>query len=342
MNEINRNTSSVTVKHISSKTIADIPLPLPPSNEQKRIVTKVKTLFAERTTALDALVKANFLLQKFRQSVLIRAFNGDLTKKAINHNDSGKILLERIKKAKKQRITGKMQESLYHVEALYKIPDDWVWASVDEICWKVTDGEHNKPQTVAKGVPLLSAKNIRDGYLDFRDVDFVTENIAEKCLKRCNPELGDILIVCVGATIGRTSIVIAPRRFCLQRTVGLLKPVKEEILTEYLYYFLKSGACQNQINSFIRATAIPHFNIDKMKKISVPIPSVTEQKIIVEKISKLFNLANKIQKDTKIAFEKVNAFDQALLAKAFRGELVPQDPDDEPSSVLLERIKAQS
>ena len=104
--------------------------------------------------------------------------------------------------------------------------NQWRQVALEEVCSKITDGEHQTPKRQATGKMLLSAKNVRDGFIDYRDHDLISESDFQKCCTRCDAKPNDILIVCVGATIGRTAIVREKTEFALVRSVALFASKK--------------------------------------------------------------------------------------------------------------------
>ena len=120
--------------------------------------------------------------------------------------------------------------------------------SLSEVCIQITDGEHATPPRVEEQeIPLATAKNVRDGYLDMRFTDFVTRVTADYCWKRCKPSDGDVLMVCVGATTGRVCRLVLPPDMVIVRSVALLRPNGEILDSRFLEYALESRETQEQI-----------------------------------------------------------------------------------------------
>jgi type I restriction enzyme, S subunit len=338
---------------VPKESLLNLDFPLPPINEQKRIVLKIEELFKESKSAREALDKIPQIMKRFRQSVLTKAFRGELIPQDPNDESTEKLLTkiqnERKKKwEEKLRAKGKdLMKFKYEKpepidsEGLIELPDGWIWTSAKQVCSKVTDGEHNKPKTYSTGIPMLTAKNVRDNFLDFNNTDYVDKEESVKFLARCNPEFGDVLVVCVGATTGRTSPVSTEKKFVLGRSVALLKPIHSILETRFLSYFLQSHIGQEQFRNLKKATAQEHIFINQFEDMAVPITSLKGQTQIVSKIDEFFSFADQIEKSVEEAKGRADKIDQSILAKAFRGDLVPQDPNDEPASLLLERIKQE-
>ncbi len=175
---------------------------------------------------------------------------------------------------------------------LPRIPKRWQWASLDSLCAQITDGEHIQPPYQANGVPMLSAKHVRDGYVTLDNAGLISEEAFLKSIKRCRPTNGDILIVSVGATTGRSAIVADCPPFAIVRSVLLLKPV---IPSEYLLWWLKSPWAFTWMTQASGASAQPHLYIRDLKRMPVPIPSFAEQLRIVARINKLVVLVDQLE-----------------------------------------------
>src|SRR5206468_327194 len=147
------------------------------------------------------------------------------------------------------------------------LPDGWCWASADQLCAQITDGEHIQPRYQPTGRPMLSAKNVRDGYVDFGDIDFIDDNSFVNCLRRCAPTENDVLIVSVGATTGRAGIVGRCEPFSIVRSVLLLRPL---VAPRYLLRWIQSPWCQRYISRASGSSAQAHLYIGDTKRIPVP------------------------------------------------------------------------
>jgi type I restriction enzyme S subunit len=322
---LHSNQRGTGIPHVDPEIFWNISVPVPPLPEQHRIVIKLDSLMERVDRNKKRLDKIPVLLKRFRQSVLATAVSGRLTEDW----------------REKNTIKVGFLEPGNHEEQLFTIPETWEFSIANKVCDKITDGEHNTPQRKNEGKILLSAKNIRDGFIDYTDIDFISEEDFEKCVKRCNPEVGDVLIVSVGATIGRTAIKRENVEFGIVRSVGLFKPNKEKILGEYLLHVLRAPIIQKFISEESQGTAQPCFYIHKMEIVPIPLPPILEQHEIIHRVAQLFSLADKIESRYNKAKAVIDKLPQSILAKAFRGELVPQDPNDEPASVLLERIREE-
>ena len=245
----------------------------PPRPLQRQIVAEIEKQFTRLEAGVAGLrcVQAN--LKRYRAAVLKAACDGKLvpteaelarerekvaaacrrggseenqsrdgsaTQEGPGYETSAQ-LLDRILTDRRQKWSGKgkyKQPEKPDTTNLPPLPKGWAWGSLDQICTKITDGEHLSPKTVREGVFLLSAKDVREHGVQLDDPKFVSSKDAAQFRKRCDPELGDVLIVSRGATIGRISVVQTTETFCLMGSVILIKSDKN-VLGKYLAVCLR-------------------------------------------------------------------------------------------------------
>ncbi|MBK9220472.1 MAG: restriction endonuclease subunit S [Uliginosibacterium sp.] len=203
---------------------------------------------------------------------------------------------------------------------------------------KITDGEHISPPLSESGIPLVSAKDVREWGVDFSDTKYVSEQFAETSRKRCDPEKNDVLVVSRGATVGRTCLVSTNQPFCLMGSVLLFKPNLALVLPRYFASVLSSPLGLEQLTKASGATAQAAIYIRDAKNLAVQLPPLEEQREIVRRVEILFAFADRLEARLTTARKQAEQLTPVLLAKAFRGELVPQDPNDEPATELLKRL----
>jgi type I restriction enzyme, S subunit len=161
-----------------------------------------------------------------------------------------------------------------------QLPSEWQMVSIEKIANKVTDGEHITPERSESGILLLSARNVQNGYLSLKDVDYIPEHEYQRIIKRCHPEYGDVLISCSG-TIGRVCIVPQNIRFTLVRSAALIKP-SDKINASFLSNVLRSNFVQNQILRALNQSAQANLFINHINSLVIPLPPLLEQCRIAE------------------------------------------------------------
>lgn len=345
--------------NISKYKIVRTPAPLPPLEEQKRIVAKVDQLMALcdeleekqsrqrkrrinlNNSALDALLNAqdadecnehwqricdNFdllydhpeTLGKLRSSILQLAISGKLVSnnpKNLSVDELKQEIQTSRKKGVKKAGRGKPVTRTLKDSELYDLHSNWNWKDIDEVTLVVTDGEHSTPPRVpTAGIPMATAKNVRDGFMDLTVTDYVNKETAEKCWKRCHPQHDDILMVCVGATTGRLTVIKNPDDFVLVRSVALVRPLADLILSEYLALSLRSPLGQKQIWDGVKQAAQPCLYINRIKGIMVPVPPYEEQVQIINKVDQLMTLCDELEHKLNKTQSKAEKYAEAVVA----------------------------
>ena len=300
----------VNINNLKKDHFEKLVLPLAPLNEQKRIADKLDSILARVDACRERLDRIPVILKRFRQAVLAAATSGKLT--------------ENWRQGKNK----------------------WILLKAEDICEWITKGTTPPKSSMYEengDVPYIKVYNLCfDGELDFTiKPTFVDKVTHEVLLKRSKVFPGDVLMNIVGPPLGKVSIV--PNSFSewnINQAIAVFR-VKGKIYNRFLAYFLM---CDSTIVGLIKkskATA-GQFNLtlEICRQIEVPLPSMEEQHEIVRRVEALFAYADRIEARYHAARARVDKLTPAILAKAFRGELVPQDPNDEPASVLLERIRA--
>ena len=204
-------------------------------------------------------------------------------------------------------------------EEKYSLQEGWVWTTLETICYKITDGSHNPPSKQEKGIPMLSARNIENYTINFdKDVRYISEEDYKNEKQRTNIEKGDVLLTIVG-TIGRVSIVEQAKKFAIQRSVALLKPVM--VSNKYLMYYLSSPIAQKTLIDNAKGTAQKGVYLSSLKDINVPITSLGEQNAIISQIDLLFSKLEEAESVLIKASTELKIYRQALLRNAFEGLL---------------------
>ena len=336
-----------------------LPFPLCPLEEQKRIVAKLDAAFTHLDTLKAKLRRIPELLKSFRQAVLTQAVTGKLTEEWRQTSikiESGSCLIERIKqlidlrfieecekadnegrrRPKDQRKNKRAKE--YDID-LPELPTTWDYSRIEEISYLVTDGTHHTPKYKDSGVTFLSVKNVRPFKTLLHDIKFISREEHEELIKRCKPEKGDILYTKVGATFGYAALNMLDFEFSIFVSLALIKPVKELLDCKYVELTMNSDVIFRQARERVSGIGTPDLHLIEIRDFKFPVPPLEEQKEIVKKVDVLFAKADAIEAQYLSLKEKIDKLPQALLAKAFRGELVPQDEADEPASLLLEKIQ---
>ena len=209
----------------------------------------------------------------------------------------------------------------------------------------VRDGTHDTPSYVSSGYPLITGKDFYNGYFDLSKTQYISTTDYEVICQRSKVDVGDIIFSMIGGNIGSQILITEDNYFEMAiKNVALFKHYEKGMINElYLSYFLQSRVVD--FKSIASGGAQSFVSLKQLRNYLIPIPSYPEQLRIVSRIEDIMPIADKYEK-SQDSLEKLNAeiFDKikkSVLQEAIQGRLVPQDPNDEPTSTLLERIKAE-
>lgn len=268
----------------------------------------------------DTLFTTEHSIDQLKQTILQLAVMGKLVPQNPSDEPASE-LLKKIAAEKAQLIKeGKIKKEkplpeITDEEKPFELPSGWEWVRPDEFSIKITDGEHFKPTTSDSGIYFLSAKDVRDDGVALDDPLYVSQDVADKALARCNPEFGDLLIVSRGATVGRMCKVNITDVFCLLGSVILIKPTSQ-VLSDYLTVALKSPFTFYQLINASGSTAQPAIYLRDLKKIVIAMPSLNEQHRIVTKVDELMALCDTLKTNLQNAQTTQLALADALVEQA--------------------------
>ncbi|MBK8448498.1 MAG: restriction endonuclease subunit S [Saprospiraceae bacterium] len=242
----------------------------------------------------------------------------------------------------KQPVEIELGDRTKGVDELFELPEKWLWVALDSCVWSVSDGPHFSPNYVEKenGISFISSRNISYDKIDFRDSKYVSETDHKELIRRGKPENDDILVTKGGKT-GIAHKVNTDIEFSIWVHVALLKLIKKYVDADYLRDVLTSDFLYRQSQAQTHGVGNQDLGLTRMIFMTIPLPPLEEQKEIAKRVKQLFAYSEKLEARYIKAKTMIDKLPQSILAKTFRGELVAQDPNDEPASVLLERIKKE-
>lgn len=241
-------------------------------------------LLLDRPEAVDAL----------EQTILQLAVRGLLVPQDPN-DEPASVLLEQVRSEGDRQAAasgvrfGRSSSSAEDDDTHLNLPASWTGVRLSDICTVITDGEHATPARCADPtqVPLVTAKNVRSESMDYTRTDFVPRQVAEQCWRRCKPEAGDILMVSVGATLGRLCVLREPIEMVLVRSVTLLRPAAGGVDANYLALHLMSPGSQSEIWASVKQSAQPCLYLAKSDALRIALPPHREQLRIVSRVTEL-------------------------------------------------------
>ncbi|TCT61577.1 restriction endonuclease subunit S [Vibrio crassostreae] len=353
-----------TFKAVSGQFLKELDIKVAPLAEQKRIVEKLDEVLAKVDTIKARLDSIPNLLKRFRQSVLASAVSGKLTEEWRELNKPSFTNEEFRDAITKYRYQAWLNEKQKKYEEKGKIPKSDAWKN--KYVAPTFDGEHLETlpngwiQDVLEGLVYISARigwkglkaseytnegplflsvhGLNHGtYVELSEAFHISE---ERYLE--SPEImlknDDILLCKDGAGIGKIAIVKGLDEKASINSSLLLIRAGDFFDTKFLYYLLSGPKMQSLVHDRMTGSAVPHLFQRDVKEFILDVPPLIEQKEIVRLVDQYFAFAETIEAQVKKAQAKVDNLTQSILAKAFRGELVPQDPNDEPADKLLDRI----
>lgn len=369
---INEHTSSMTVKHLSSKTVNEIRLPLPPKNEQARIVEKLEELLSDLDDGVAELQAAQIKLTQYRQALLKSAVEGSLTEQWRAQNRSkitetgeqllARTLTERRERWEQQKLAefkekGKKPPKDWQkkypepvqpeISELPTLPDGWVWASVDQCTFDnsgITDGPFGSNLKTSHytetGPRVIRLQNIGDGIFH-EDKAHISESHYQKLLKHAI-ETGDTVVAMMGDELPRACRVpegVAPgivKADCARVRVnqGILNP-------ELLPYYLNSQPIRARTKSLVKGIGRPRINLSHIRGLAIPIAPMVEQQQILERLKSEEHSVSQNSTEIQQAISRCGVQRINILKDAFSGNLVEQVLTDEPANILLKKIQAQ-
>ena len=296
--------NQLSMRNISQRVLLETSVPLAPLNEQRRIAAKLDTTLAAVDACRQRLDGVAATLKRFRQAVLAAATSGELTREW--REERG-------------------------------LADSWKMKFLSEIADSRLGKMLDQGKNTGQLTPYLRNINVR--WFSFGLEDIQEIRLADKEIIDLDVRFGDLL-VCEGGEPGRCAVWRREdSKYTFQKALHRVRTSKH-LLADYLSFCLSNSANNGKLEQLFTGTTIKHLTGASLKKFQILLPSREEQEEIVDRVESLFTLADHLEARLTAARKVVDRLTPALLAKAFRGELVSQDPSDEPASVLLDRIRA--
>ena len=356
-----------TQKNISQTVIKTISFPLAPLPEQHRIVAKIESLFVRLDEGVAALQRAQANLERHRASVLKAAVEGRLTerwRREIPPGETGEDLLQRIL-AERRRLWGTEQLAKFEAKgrkpprnwkAKYKepvepdtrnlreLPDGWCWATVDQL-GRVIGGLTKNParRNLSLRLPYLRVANVYADEMRLDDIRTIGVTKAE--LDRVSLLPGDLLMVEGNGSadqIGRVALWDGTIKPCVHQNHLIKVRFGRYIRPRWSLMWLLSPAGRSTVLHRASSTSGLHtLSLSKVRSLPIPLPPRLEQAEAERVASTLRDATQIVEGGLGAGTTRAEALRQSILKCAFEGRLIPQDPADEPASVLLDGIRAQ-
>ena len=300
-----------------------------------------------------------------RQKILDLATRGKLVPQDPN-DEPASVLLERIRAEKQQMVKdGKLKpkdikndtiifvgEDNLHYEKFqdgsvkciedeipFEVPEGWSWARLNQI-FNFIDYRGSTPTKISSGVPLITAKNVKSGYIDYTVDDYISEDEYADRQQRGISCYGDILFT-TEAPLGNAAIADLDKFSAGQRLITFQHYGNQKLNNTNFLYFLLSDFFQNQLNANKTGSTVAGIKAAILKGLFLPVPPIEEQQRIAASCKNMFNMIEIVKNEQEDISKLISITKSKILDLAIRGKLVPQDPNDEPASVLLDRIQSE-
>ena len=340
---------------INQQFAPNVVVPIAPIGEQKRIVTQVEALLTQVNASRERLARVPAILKRFRQSVLAATYSGRLTaewREAQTDLEPASVLLERIRKERKANLGSRYKEPVApDMSELPEIPEGWEWVqlrSVSDIKGGVTKGERRREGLITLPTPYLRVANVQRGFLDLSEIKTIEATTKE--IEELRLLAGDILFNEGGDRdkLGRGWVWENQISDCIhQNHVFRARLLDARIQPKFISWYGNSTGSQYFVDQGKQTVNLASLSITKLGELPVPMPPTLEQAEIVRRVETLFALSDAIEKRVEAARIRAESLTQSILARAFRGELVPTEAElarlegreYETAEMLLERIQ---
>ncbi|MES9771677.1 restriction endonuclease subunit S [Priestia megaterium] len=327
----NENSSGINLPRVSPKSMNEMPFPLPPLNEQKRIAEKVERLLDKVEEAQQLIEEAKEAFELRRAAILDKAFRGKLTATWRKGHSKTEDISEYIMDLK--NITNLKKDS--EITPPYELPDGWCWAKIGDLFHvQIGSTPSRKIDEYWNGnYPWLSS-----GEVQFNNINTSREYVTELAVKEKRLKLapkGSVLFGMIGEGKTRGQVALLNIDAFHNQNVASIWVSETKIHSLYVYYWLMSRYMENRQNS--AGNNQPAYNKSRVQELLIPIAPLEEIEFIVKRLEKLLNLEEEVR--DLLSLEKViEQKKQAIISKAFRGELGTNDPDEESAIELLKEI----
>jgi type I restriction enzyme S subunit len=326
---INEYTSSVTVKHLSSRTLQELPLPIPDISVQRTVLARIDALFAEIDDGEAALAEARAGVETYRKSLLKAAVTGELTADWRRDNpqaETGEDLLRRILAERRARWEAdpKNRKKKYvepqepDFDQLPVLPDSWRWATISEITSQSTYGTSVKCDVNPAGVPVIRMGNIQDETLDLSNMKYTSHADGLPIL-----EVGDILFNRTNSAelLGKSAVYsgeLRPCSFASYIVAIRVSQVRPHFIASWINsIYGRAWIAENKSQQVGQA----NLSAGKLMSMPVPIPPLAEQDAALQKLGAALVAVRSQVSASSLAESNVSTLRQSILSAAFRGDL---------------------
>ena len=347
---------STAIPGLNRDDYGDLRIALAPLPEQHRIVAEIEKQFSRLDASVAALKRAQVNLKRYRSSVLKAACEGKLVStEAQLARDEGReyepadrlldrILVERrVQWASQPKRRGRYKEpAAPDTSALPELPEGWVWVTVGQLSARIQYGTSSKANSDPAGIPVLRMGNIQNGNLDFSDLKYLPARDSE--VQKTLLDHGDLLFNRTNSAelVGKSAVFNGEMSPACFASYLIRVSFVDGFLPEFGCTYINSNHGRRYISQ-ARSQQVGQANVNgtKLAAMPIPLPPLAEQLRIVAEVERRLSIIQQAEAAVEANLKRADRLRQSILKQAFTGKLVPQDPNDEPASVLLERIRSE-
>lgn len=354
-NELYTKAHGSGMVHVTKGKFEATSVNIPPLETQQAIVNKIETLFAEIDAGIGCLKTAEQQLKQYRQALLKNAFNGELTKQwRVEYAESlpsAAELLEQIQTAREQHHAQQLADwqsavknweengkqgkkpskpktptqAVQFEEDFADLPNGWGVMKLDNLSKYITDGDHQAPPKTSDGIPFITISNInkKDFSINFSDTFFVGEDYYTQLSETRKAKKGDILYTVTGS-FGIPVMVDFDKKFCFQRHIGVIAPLKKVCSQKWLFYILQTPQIFKQAEQLSTGTAQKTVALSSLRNFGIPYCSLAEQTQIVTILESKLTACDQLATELATQLKQAELLKQAVLKAAFSGSLLEQ------------------
>ncbi len=341
--------TGTTIKHLTRQSLAGYEVGIPPKREQQRIADKLDAVLARADACRERLDRVPDILKHFRQAVLAAATAGNLTESWRSNDPTradASILADVLHRAHEAAGGHKAGNAAPPTDGVHDLSADmfparWQLLTLRDLVLPdrpITYGILKPGPEIESGVPYLRVADFPNERLELSNIRRTSPEIDQQ-FKRSRLRSGDLLMSIRGS-VGRLIVIPESLEAANITQDSARLSIQPAVNRDLVLWYLRSELAQTRMKGATKGVAVRGVNIGDVRALQVPLPSRDEQDEIVRCVESLFAYADRLEARYSAARAQVERLTPALLAKAFRGELVAQDPNDEPAAVLLARIRA--
>ena len=350
--ELGQLNKATAIPGLNRNDAYDLKIKVPPIAEQKRIADKLECLLAKVDACKARLDKVPGIIKRFRQSVLADAVSGKLTEDWRENSKTSDVnrSIEEAEKRKKGLLKIKVKKGWDKHLKLHSIPETWAWIAnhrlaedkSNSICAGPFGTIFKAKDFRVEGVPIIFLRHVKEEGFNQNKPRYMDRTVWKKFHQEYSIYGGELLVTKLGDPPGESCTFPSTVGTAMVTPDVLKMDVDTSIAnTQYLKYFFNSPNCKEMVRDLAFGVTRLRIDLSMFKLFPIPTPPIEEQNEVVDRVESLFSFTDQLEAKLNLARKRVDNLTASILSKAFHGELIPQDMNDEPAEILLERIRTE-